>query len=330
MGVQRPVANDDEITEFYGFIDMMVTIIAKNNIPFTRFAHEHMHDELIELLKHGFIITEENKKRFIKYVVFKHFYRGSCDASTANGVIYYIYKTYVKDNNTDSINQLKVGNPEWLQKYITEDKISCSVDDCGVFQYTHKDLSLTPNKYILDIQDNSHHKVLGTGDINSYGALMNGLFLIIRTAIAAKQDLKSLFGAGSDVVGMMHEYKTFSDKLYVILRDLSHSIYGTFQTLKKTIEEDTKLEKTFKDTTLDIFAKLTFPPEFPTLQEGGNEYFSYQGRRYKIRKEGKRKYIMTKDGKISLSQARKEQTRYEKNKAKKMIRTSKTKMNRSK
>jgi len=331
MGVQRPVANDDEITEFYGFINTMVSIIAENNIPFTRFAHEHMQDELIELLKHGFIT--EHKKLFIKYVVFKHFYRGSCDASTANGVIDYIYKTYVKDNNTDSINQLKVGKLEWLQKYITERNISCSVDDCGAFQYTHTDLSLTPtNKYILDIQDNSHHKVLGTGDINSYGALMNGLFLIIQTAIATKQDLKSLFGEGKDVVGMMHEYKTFSDKLYVILRDLSHSIYGAFKILKVTIEADDDKELTplFKNETLAIFEALTVPPEFPTLQEGGNEYFSYQGRRYKIRKEGKRKYIMTKDGKISMSQARKEQTRYEKNKAKKMIRTSKTKMNRSK
>ena len=324
MGVHKPTTQT-EISNFNEFIAMMVSIIAENNIPFTRFAHEHMQDELIELLKNGLIT---NKKLFIKYVVFKHFYRGSCDASDEKEVIDHIFENYVSNEDINKLKgfQNKLAIPEWLKQYIT-----CSEDDCGVFQYTHTGLSLS-NKYKLDIERNSHHKVLGNEGSNSYGALMNGLFLIIQTAITRERDLKSLFGDSGDVVGMMHEYKTFSDKLYVILKDLSHSIYSTFRTLKITIENDKALSNAnVKQSTLAIFKALQVPPEFPPgPQEGGNEYFSYQGRRYKIRKEGKRQYIMTKDGKISLSQARKEQTRYEKNKAKKLIRTSKTKMSRNK
>jgi hypothetical protein len=232
MGVQRPEENDREITQFYAFIDMMVRIIAEKKIPFTRFAHEHMQDELIELLKTEVITDEKSKKLFIKYVVFKYFYRG--EEIDENKVINSIYETYITSMRKD-INQLKGSRDKRSEpKWYTEILPQCSYNDCGAFHYTN--LSLTSNKYILDILNNSHHRVLGTG--NSYGALMNGLFSIIKSAIDREKDLTSLFGTDSDVVGMIHEYKTFSDKLYVILRDLSHSIYGTFQTLKKTIEAD--------------------------------------------------------------------------------------------
>ena len=83
------------------------------------------------------------------------------------------------------------------------------------------------------------------------------------------------------------------------------------------------LEAIYKDMNIinDIFE--TFISSYPSIQlpqEGGKlEYFSLKGRRYKIRtdpKHKRRKYIVTKEGKLSLTVAKQMQKQYLKAKTK--------------
>jgi len=296
MGVKRPVDHShSEFLEFYRFIDMMVEVITKNNIGLETLAHDRMQDKLIELLKRR-LIPEKDITLFLKYAVVKYFFRGEA------GVAEIIHK-HILDNLEALLESLKGSKNVFLNILLgivsDEDRQRCFTNTtCGAFMYVQND----PNIKVLDIKQDSRHRALYLP--YGYGNLINGIITIIHAAVEIDNDLSIILPHSRNIAQTLSEYKTFSDKLHSILTSFSHDIYTTFNGIK-SIYTDTQQN-------IDIISRELQPPP----QEGGKkQFYIFKGRRYKIYTQGKHTYIHTKEGKMSVSKACKEQARYEKEKA---------------
>lgn len=299
MSLQHP-DKTEEYTQVEDHFQFLIEHISDHDTPVLPLANATMHFEMIERYQNLYNTTQDenlkaklldNLEMFVRLFITEFYFSDESPSrrEQLSAIIFSIIHKQVK--NADS--KLNLSKTVWEQDPTL--KGTTPIPFAFTPDYTSNDtVQLFP---AISVYDETAY--------NSYTRLMAWVINDFYRYLDEEYTYKEFFdGIPTNFVEYMIDTKQFVDEFVGLIRDTAFKIAYEVSELKN---EGALNGLTFKP--LPLYA-IVHPRQ---RGAGGAKYFALKGRRYKVRKEGRKLVIKTKNGVIPLTEAKKLQRQYLKN-----------------
>jgi hypothetical protein len=282
------------------------------DFPMTDFANDKMYDTVINRYQEMYntttdknlkLLLHNNLQTLIKTFVTDRFFYGSTESE----------KGTIAEHIHESV---KAALSEEKPLDLTSTNLNINLNNSPHLQSKKEPILYDPSSPLtltpgLTLRDTQYSPISNNGGV-CYAQHMVLLMSNYNNYLNRKVSYSDIFAGvkkEEDTARYMIDTKHFTDELLDIFKGASHDIYTTLEALKTQATGDDQWVR-------NIITIGRHPP----TQGGGNKtrkaatYFVLRGRRYKVHKEGRKHIIKTTNGIIALTEAKKLQSKYLKEK----------------
>jgi len=278
-GAQGEYLQNEQVIEFLTFLTEKVT----KDIPMMELARASMHSIVLRKYEELYKSTTGELK-------------SELDVNLLTFIKLFIVEFYFRDSSIDE----KITLAKNIHNNLNSEQLSFDEIEAQI-KSTKPSFAFDPSYESSELIDRTITSIISYTDTSydSYTKLMTWVLQDFHNYLVKDYTIQNMFDGidPSNLVDYMLDTKEFVDEFQDILRDVSFKV----ATAIGELHAHPKLGG----------LKFNPPPGYiPPAVGGSNTYFVFKGRRYKVRKEGRKLVIKTKEGIVPLVEAKKIQRQY--------------------